>query len=415
MRGASLTLRGGCFLASGVAASMSAYFFGHVDLLRIGLLLLAVPLAALVLLLRNRVRLTASRMVEPRRISIEENTRVALRLTNVSRLPTGTLLLEDTLPLAVRARPRFVVDRLAGREHRDVSYTVRPALRGRFRLGPLTLRLTDPLGLWEIVREFPSVADLLVTPRVIELPARTLSGRSEGGQLSALSSGDGEDDVGVREYRHGDPMRRVHWRATARYGEVMVRREESPEPARALILLDNRDVSHNGVGRRSSFEAAVSACASLATALDRRGYGVSVQATSGPDTLLALDSAGLMDAMATVQLSRSGIDFDGIARAASGGGRGRPQLVIAVVRQVQPELTRLLGVLPGRGIQTSALLLAADSSDEGEPLIAAGWRVITCESMNDLAAAWPKLIAPAIRGTSWRAPRTEAVTPGGAA
>ena len=64
----------------------------------------------------------------------------------------------------------------------------------------------------------------------------------------------GEDDVIPRAYRDGDELRRVHWRSTARYGELMVRREEQRWRNRATVLLDSRSISHMGTGAGSSFE-----------------------------------------------------------------------------------------------------------------------------------------------------------------
>src|SRR5690606_33189547 len=84
----------------------------------------------------------------------------------------------------------------------------------------------------------------------------------------------GEDDVATREYRNGDDLRRVHWRSTARVGELMVRREEQPWESRATIVLDTRRHGHHGEGPTSSFEWAVSAAGSVALHLRRSGYRI---------------------------------------------------------------------------------------------------------------------------------------------
>ena len=82
------------------------------------------------------------------------------------------------------------------------------------------------------------------------------------------------EDVTVREYRRGDDLRRVHWRSSARIGELMVRREEQPWQSRATLFLDNRLRAHRGQGIASSLEAAVSAAASIAVHLGQRGFTV---------------------------------------------------------------------------------------------------------------------------------------------
>ncbi len=85
-----------------------------------------------------------------------------------------------------------------------------------------------------------------------------------GDSLARAAAVSGEDDIATREYRDGDDLRRVHWRSTAKRGELMVRREEQPRQMRATVLLDARARGHRGDGPASSFEWAVSAAASVA-------------------------------------------------------------------------------------------------------------------------------------------------------
>src|SRR5687768_11942188 len=104
----------------------------------------------------------------------------------------------------------------------------------------------DPFGLVERSAVGVDSAVLLVVPRVRPLgrggPAGGQGGGGEGSRRTI--SVHGEDDVSVREYRHGDDLRKVHWRATARTGELMVRLEERPWRAQATLLLDTRARAH---------------------------------------------------------------------------------------------------------------------------------------------------------------------------
>jgi uncharacterized protein (DUF58 family) len=89
----------------------------------------------------------------------------------------------------------------------------------------------------------------------------------------------GLDFFGLREYEVGDDLRRVHWRSTARTGELMLRQDEMPWESRSTILLDTRPSTHSG----ESFERAVEIAASLATALCRGRRQVRFLTTGGVD------------------------------------------------------------------------------------------------------------------------------------
>src|SRR5690606_20067807 len=269
-----LTPRGRAFLAAALAAAGSAIILGERDLMRVAVLLTALPLLAAVYVARSRYRLSCSRTLSPARIPVGAQARVQLRLHNLSRLMTGTLLLEDRLPYALGSRPRLVLERLAAHQASAVAYTVRAEVRGRYDVGPLSVRLTDPFGLCELIRSFPGVDRLTVIPQVVALPGDRLTGEHTGsGERRARSMAvHGEDDAATRAYRHGDDLRRVHWRSTARVGELMVRGEEQPWESRATVVLDTRAYAHRGDGPTASFEWAVSAAASIAVHLRHLGY-----------------------------------------------------------------------------------------------------------------------------------------------
>src|SRR5215218_8920587 len=280
-----LTTRGRSFLAAGVAAIFSALILGEKDLLRVAVLLVALPLLAAFYVGRSRYRLACTRSLDPYRVQAGGNARVLLRLQNMSRLPTGTLLLEDKLPYALGSRPRLVLDRLGSQQASSVAYTVRAELRGRYQVGPLTLRMTDPFGLCEMTRSFPSSDKLTVIPQVTPLQLVRLAGEYAGtGDSRARSVAvHGEDDAATREYRRGDDLRRVHWRSTARTGELMVRREEQPWESRATVLLDTRLGAHRGEGPTGSFEWAVAAAASISVHLRQAGYRLRLVTEAGAD------------------------------------------------------------------------------------------------------------------------------------
>src|SRR3954454_1331216 len=233
--------------------------------MRIAVLMIALPRVSAWVVARTRYRLSSTRHLSAARTPAGQESAVTLRLENISRLPTGLLLVEDRVPYVLGSRPRFVLDRIEPRGRSEVTYLVRSDVRGRYQLGPLALRPTHPLGMCELQRSFSAKDTLIVTPPVHQLPSAQLAGEWTGsGESRARSvASAGEDDAATREYHQGDDLRRVHWRSTARLGQLMVRREEQPWQSRAALLLDCRGSAHHGDGPLSSIEWAISAAASI--------------------------------------------------------------------------------------------------------------------------------------------------------
>ncbi|WP_274557424.1 DUF58 domain-containing protein [Streptomyces spiramyceticus] len=415
-----LTTRGRSFLAAGIAAAVCAYVLGQADLLRVGLLLAVLPLVCVAVLYRTRYRVAASRRLSPSRAATGSEARVHLRMDNVSRLPTGLLMLQDRVPYVLGPRPRFVLDRVEAGGRREVSYRVRSDLRGRYPLGPLQLRLTDPFGMCELTRSFSAYDTLTVIPRVEALPAVRFSGEASGygdGRNRSLALA-GEDDVIPRGYRHGDDLRRVHWRSTARYGELMVRREEQPQRARCTVLLDTRRVAYQGAGPDSAFEWAVSGAASALVHMLERGFSVRLLTDTGNSvpgegaggfagaTQETADSAGLMmDTLAVVGHS----DGAGLSRSYDVLRGGNEGLLVAFFGDLDDEQAAVAARMRQRSGAAVAFVLdsttwvrgheatdagrpagegAAEVEERVRPLREAGWTVLAVPPGTPLADLW---------------------------
>src|SRR5262249_2058335 len=107
---AAFTTRGTSFLAAGFAAAIAGLFLGERALGGVGALLTGLPLSPAPPAGRARSRLSCARSVSPPRVAAGQTAQVLLRLENVSRLPTGLLLAEDTVPYALGTRPRYVLN-----------------------------------------------------------------------------------------------------------------------------------------------------------------------------------------------------------------------------------------------------------------------------------------------------------------
>jgi uncharacterized protein (DUF58 family) len=357
---AGLTTRGRSFLAAAGAAALCAVLLGQQDLLRVAVLLAALPLGCVIALGRSRYRLALTRTITPHRVVAGTTARVRLELENLTRLGTRVLLAEDRVPYSLGPSPRFVLARLPGGRRAAVTYSLRSEVRGRYAVGPLRLRLTDPFGMCELTRSFTATDPLVVVPRTWPLSTVTAGGQwaGSGESLARSAAASGEDDVATREYRHGDDLRRVHWRSTARRGELMVRRDEQPRQMRATVLLDARPDGHRGEGPASSFEWAVSAAASVAVHLAGQRYGVRLvldERPAGWTGPYSGDGAGLLlDQLAVVGFGQAHDLTGAISAMTRSGGDG---LVVAILAEIGEDEATALARMRGQSGRGIAILL----------------------------------------------------------
>ncbi len=389
----ALTTRGRCFVAAGIAAAACGLLIPEPDLLRVGLLLVVLPLLSAFGAGRARYRLSCVRRVIPARVPAGQPAELSIRLANVSRLRTGLLLAEDTVPYALGTRPRFVLYGIGSAGSKEFRYQVRPDTRGRYTIGPLQVRVADSFGLVSITRSFTSTSTLTVTPRIIPLSRPPVSGNwlgdSEHGRRSIAASG--EDDVAPRAYQTGDSLHRVHWRSTARYGELMVRREEQYWRNTASLFLDTRRSAH---GPAASFELAVTAAASIGVHLAGEGFDARLMTDLGEVPRQGTFRDTLLDTLAVIRPSReSGLSL-GVDALATAGGQ-----IIAILGLLTAGQARQLAEARRGTAPAMALLLVPGDHDYSEAvtaaatqvLTAAGWRVATVTDSARLAAAWQEL------------------------
>ncbi len=400
---AGLTVRGRVFVAAGVTAIVCAILLGQPALNRVGVLIGALPLVTAAVIGRSRYRLALVRTVNPQLVAAGQPARVNLSLTNEGRTPSGILLLEDHVPYVLGTRPRFVLEGIGHGWRRHVTYQVRSDVRGKFEIGPMTVRVGDPFGLVELARAFHTTVPLIVTPRTVPLPTIPLGGAWTGSgdnRPRAFAIGSAED-VTVREYRRGDDLRRVHWRSSARTGELMVRREEQPWQSRATLFLDNRLRSHRGQGIASSLEAAVSAAASIAIHLSQRGFTVRLVTATGEDPSSAwhfrdaeLNTAPLLEALAVVQaVHQPRLDTGWLAEAGQGG------LVVGVLGSLEPTDVPVLRRMQLHAGSALAIALDVDAwvtpgaSTGGAAGVLGqqGWRAVPVGPRDRLDAVWQEL------------------------
>ena len=455
--GGLFTPRGWGLIAAGAAALLTAQLMGRRDLLAVAILLLALPAASALSLRLLKPGISVERVFSP--AAVETGTEAAVSLTVQSRYPLqGTAVMREGLPLRFGASPVFHFP--AGNQGPDgrstYDYRLRSNRRGRYPIGPVTAEFLDPFNLARATHTLGGTDHLIVTPAPLPLPATSLTGpRGTEGSVSSPRRGNpSEDDVSTREYRYGDPMRRVHWGATARHAELMVRQEEPVTAPRATIVFDQRQGGYptefsgsfwadsaDETGGRSSeaFEWAVSAVMSVTVHLMDSGYTVrlldersapglsrSVSAPFPRETVFD-GPAGLLDlaeGLAAVapdsggaepdsppgahrQPRRSG-DGTGTAGPPAGGPFGHRLIDALAGQREQGPLIAVLGRLSAEDAQRLApaaeysaaplALLVCDAPQSQLAVIdilrAAGWSVTAPALRTPLADAWAALEVP---------------------
>jgi len=346
-------------------------------------------------------RLTAERSVIPGTIWFAHDATVRITLRNAGRFATPALSLHDTAPGSLITNASARLSSLAPGSRATVTYTVHGGQRGRFELGPLTVRATDPFGIVRRTRTIDSVGTVTVYPPVWNLPAGLPLGGATttgtAGRRRTVTSGD--DFADIREYVRGDDLRSVHWPSTAHRGKLMVRRAESAQSPGAVVLLDRRADRHRGHGASSSFETAVAAAASAGHHLATRGRSVIL--LDGP---VARPPQALPWEAWLEQLAETGsdaVDLPGLLRQIGDGLAGDGTLV-AVVTVPDPSELRAL-VRAGRGFSTRAAVIidAYGHTSRGQDpevqnvvasLRAAGWRATTLVRGDRLDERWRELV-----------------------
>jgi len=280
MKRRPLTGRGWGCLLSGILLIVAANVVAARPLLYVGVLLAALPLIALLIVRMPRRRADVSRRISTDLLAVGETSQVQVRFDLYTLgIPNGTW--RDTLPAAVSgdATGDYPGDALS------LRYDLTGVRRGISTLGPLILRTVDPFGLAQREQAFGDTRAITVIPQSVALaPLPTRVGAAGGtAQTRSTRIGQGADNLIPRPYSSGDSRRRIHWRATAHRGDLMVRQEEEEASPDALVVLDRAADRWDRPGDEpdAAFEAAITLCASVALRLVTDGYSVDVVDTSG--------------------------------------------------------------------------------------------------------------------------------------
>ena len=348
-----ISRRGWALAGSAIGLFVSGRILGLVQLCVLAVAAVLVLAAAVAWVRANQPRLDARRELRERlQVGVQGRVDVVVQATRA----TPTLAVNDAFDGGRRAARLLLAPLRSGEEAR-AAYRFPTDRRGRFEVGPLRATVSDPFGLATVSRRVLASEDVIVYPHVHDVPAPPevagLDLDRDHPAVRARVEPTG-DFMTLRDYAPGDDLRHVHWRSTARRGHLMMRQNETGPRAPVLVVLDVRPGAHE----RASFERAVEACASIATALARAGRPFEVVWSTG----VVVGAPGRRH-LATVMDELAVVQPHGPDKIVLATTRRRSSAVVAVMGRDLPHDAAALGVL----VRDGGLLLrvATNSTPAG--------------------------------------------------
>jgi uncharacterized protein (DUF58 family) len=386
------TARGIGTVVASAALGTTGFLYGYPELVVLGAAGLVAVLCALGYV-AWRPALSVTRVVDPDRVTRGEPCTQRLIVMNTSRFRAATLIAHDVCGRTTVPVPLL---RLKSRHDTAVEYPVPTDRRGVVVVGPLRVTRRDPLGLVAASRSHGGTAKVWVHPRTHPLLAVPVGvARSLDGRVDKVPHGTITFDT-LREYVLGDELRKVHWRTSARVGELMVREDLDTSLPRIVVLVDDRRCAYRDLAEDGSddFESVCEAAASILVAAVRadlsvellmasgeRAVGTTTHRASGPaDTRPMLDQLAEADPrapdnvldLATKRLRQHKLGDTLIYLT----GSGRPD-----------DLAPVGALAPGY-----PTIVAGVVGDPGEvPTAVAGMQVLTAADAVDFARSWDSL------------------------
>jgi uncharacterized protein (DUF58 family) len=279
----TLTRQGVAVVVAAAICLVVGRTFGIIELYVISAACVAAVAAGVVYVWIRRPSVEATRWIHPSLLVVGDVGRVDIQLHHSGRIASAPFVLEEPV---VRASAddqvaRLPVPALPGGASSSSGYRVPTAARGTISVGPLRAILGDALGLARSRREIADVDEIVVAPRTVALDMPELGRGVLGRALLETARRLGPGDFhGLREYAVGDEPRSIHWRASARADELMVKEHTVEGLHQCTVVFD---ATLSGHGTRANFELGVTAAASLVHSAEQAGLRARFVAADGVD------------------------------------------------------------------------------------------------------------------------------------
>ncbi len=368
-------------------------------------------------------QLSATRACSQLQAEIDDHIGIELEVTNHGTLPVPWILLEDILsrkafqhtpPSLELKSSRIQLTMLRGHQSKKLKYHFKCNRRGFYQLGPTVLETGDLFGLHRRFQVRTQPQYLTVYPRVLPIDGYDLASRRPIGEIKVTHRlfEDPTRIAGVRAYQEGDPMNRIHWRATARTGKLHSKIYESSTVAGLTIVLDFHKSGFHQQHEPMRSELAVTAAISVANTTQLLGQQLGLLSNGRDaaermrqegwdvdlgDRELAQQAGAMMDKNdrlrpLQVLTQRSSEQFyriqELLARIELADGLNFAQLileaqsrvprdatVLAIISKQDPQSTIALENMARQGFAVSAMINVYDNTEYAQisgPLLSAG-------------------------------------------
>ena len=317
---------------------------------------------------RRKRRLQVERSTLPARMRVGQTASVEVTVRAPRRL--RAFVLEEHLPPMLSAPVRVPIASVGGEQEFSHTYTVRPALRGVYQLGPLAAEWTDPFGLARHQQVVTDPVEVIVHPSTEAIFDRPLTRMWEDPPFRPPVSKpwpQGFEFYGMRDYIPGDDPRRIVWTATARTGRYLVRESEQGITDRITLVIDNQASAHSPGYPSETFELAVRAVAALGAYHIKNGYSVrliSNDAVIAPELRGGKARIALLDELAKLELSDAPPQ-QAIERVVT-ERRGDTHMCLVSTQFTSVTAARVR-LLTGKGMSLVVALVRWDDSDPNAP------------------------------------------------
>jgi uncharacterized protein (DUF58 family) len=335
------------------------------------------------------------RVTEGAEIAIDVTLRSAKRISNV--------VLEEKLPSLFGQNAVLPVATVSpGDEGVSCSYSFTAWRRGVYELGPLTVHWGDPFGLTRRSAEIGESFPLIVHPNIEPVTDRALTRMWEDPPFRPPVSKPwptGLELYGMRQYAHGDDVRRINWRGYMRTGELLVQEAEQGISDKVVMLLDANVRYHSKGLISESFEEAIRAVASLGIHHLSEGYEVTVEGNDGRITgplRSGPSKIRLLDELARLDLGKAPLT-EGMTRLLTGMSRDTHLLIVTPYLDL--ESAARLELLAQRGVRAIVVALVWDE-DHTENLTRAtafGAQIVEIRPNTPLSVAFRREVVTAAR------------------